>query len=92
MALRSCTSPSATRSWLSRLFFRTQSELRDMHRRSRPGKTQTIRGRRQRPSAVEVLEIRALLSSTNIGAVRPDLADSNDLMQYLLDSDPLGNT
>ena len=48
----------------------------------------TVRRRRQ-TNLVEVLEVRTLLSSTNIASVRPDLADSNDLMQYLLDTDPL---
>ena len=48
----------------------------------------TVRRRRQ-TNLVEVLEVRTLLSSTNIAAVRPDVADPNDLMQYLLDTDPL---
>ncbi len=38
--------------------------------------------------AIERLESRVLLA-TNIGAVRPNLADSNDLLQHFLDTQPL---
>jgi hypothetical protein len=48
----------------------------------------TVRRRRQ-TNLVEVLEVRTLLSSTNIAAVRPDLADANDLLAHYLDTEVL---
>ena len=48
----------------------------------------TIR-RRRRTNLVEVLEVRTLLSATNIAAVRPDTGFANNLLAHYLDTEVL---
>ena len=89
MNFRQQTTRSVT-SVLARLFTRSKVTATRLLRRRKNSESQAPSRRSRRPNLIETLEIRALLASTNIAAVRPDLVNSPFLLEQYLDTDPLG--